>query len=227
MRYSMHVHLFLPNAVSQSFSTVIAGRETWLILTWGTWSLKVPSRPILHTWISACVGHQMCTNQALLRAFQNLTRKTYVLQFFWLPFHLTEELAVVNKGSTEDSPLRGHNLGNTAAYYSQNQPRGEMRWLSYHMDKHQQKTLACVKEVSCNYLHSLDKSVRMNGKNLLRSTCSVSSAHYCSLSQWGSVQATYHIPDVKVYLHEFLKWHVFFSPELGSRLRAKFDVFCS
>lgn len=38
--------------------------------------------------------------------------------------------------------LRGHNLGNTAAHCSQNQPRGEMRQLSYHMDKHQQKRLA-------------------------------------------------------------------------------------
>lgn len=123
-------------------------------------------------------------------------------------------------------PLRVHNLGNTAARWSQKQPRGEMRQLSYHMDKYQQKRLTCVKEVSWNYLRSLDKSVGMNGKNLLHSTCSISSAHYCSLSQWGSVQVTYHIPDVKVHLHEFLKWHVFFSPELGSRLRAKFDVLC-
>lgn len=64
------------------------------------------------------------------------------------------------------------------------------------------------------------------GKTSLRPTCSISNARYCSLSQRGSVQVTYHIPDVKLHLHEFLKLHVFFSPELGSRLRAKFDVLC-
>lgn len=74
-----------------------------------------------------------------------------------------------------------------------------------HVDKNQQKRFAFVKKVSYNYLHTLDKSAGMNGKNLLRSTCSISSAHSCSLAQQGSVQATDHIPDVKVHLHEFLK----------------------
>lgn len=45
----------------------------------------------------------MCVNQVLLRSFQNHTTKNLHVAYFWLPFHMTEELAEVNNSSLENS----------------------------------------------------------------------------------------------------------------------------
>lgn len=61
--------------------------------------LVTPSSLTLHAWISAYIGHQTHVNQGQSK---NHVRKTCVA-YFWLPFHMTEELPMANKCSTEIS----------------------------------------------------------------------------------------------------------------------------